>query len=137
MAWNCWGYYMYIKSILRAFKSFNVFNVYREKKWTNTDIRPLVIAHFLGNCNSVNKETKRIWGLSVYQQIPAFSFISNIEDTPLNKHIALCYLHLPLSPYYYLHQSWVTQNYLSLSELCSLTFSIVHFPPIAYLLLHK
>ena len=51
---------MYIKSILRAFKSFNVFNVYREKKWTNTDIRPLVIAHFLGNCNSVNKETKRI-----------------------------------------------------------------------------
>lgn len=89
MAWNGWVNCMYIKSILGAFKKFIIFKYIEEKNWTNTDIRPLVIAHFWENCNSVSKETKRIWGLSVYQQITAFSFISNIEDTPLNKHIAL------------------------------------------------
>ena len=31
MAWNCWGYYMYIKSILRAFKSL-MYLMYIEKK---------------------------------------------------------------------------------------------------------
>lgn len=52
----------------KSSKKISVLKHLEEKQILNQLIatRTLVMAHFLRNCNSVNKETKRMQGFSVY-----------------------------------------------------------------------